>query len=393
MSCSRSTIFPSKSLVAFILLVSSIINAFPFCLGMEEMQLARIPGTKRAKALYNNHLRKRDGSIITMREGDYYITTIYTNDESVEYDVIVDTGSALTWVGADPKNPYVRGPSGWATNQKLQVVYGRGRFEGWGYIDSITLETQEGSNPLTVNAQFIGQATFVSYFPSLLDGILGLARKEASSMRDRQGNPIPTVFESLYNEGTIKHAAFGVYLIPVNDRGVGEITFGYYNEAAITSGVNYVPITNIPAARNHWSVDASVMYDGRTILNPTAAIVDTACSLIAMQADAVSVYQTATGAAMDSEGWLTISLDQYDNLQTLSIIIGGQSYDLSPNAQIWPRKATYVGPIKLVVAGMSETRWGLGIGHPFIQRYYVVYNATSSQIGFASTRYTGSTTN
>ncbi|KAH0829209.1 hypothetical protein J3R83DRAFT_2769 [Lanmaoa asiatica] len=43
------------------------------------------------------------------------------------------------------------------------------------------------------------------------------------------------------------------------------------------------------------------------------------------------------GATPDSATrLLTISSDQYANLQTLSFNIGGTSYDLTPNAQIWP---------------------------------------------------------
>ncbi|KAG6332509.1 hypothetical protein ID866_6579 [Astraeus odoratus] len=392
MPCLKSTVFASKSLVAFILLSLFIFSASPIHLGMQEMPLPRVLGTKSTKALHNNHLGKRDGSIIVVRIGHFYTTTIYTSDGSAEYDVIIDSGSALTWVGADPNNPYVQGPSSRPLNKDITVVYARGRFEGKAYTDSITLETQAGSDPLTVNSQFIGQATLAAGFPNLLDGILGLGRKEASGMRDKDGNPFPTVLDNLYTQGSIRHAAFGVYFIPVNDMGVGEITFGYTNDAVITSGLNYVPITNVPPASNGWGIDGSVMYDGRLILNPTSGIVDTGGPTISMYTDAIMAYRTATGANVDPQGWLTITQAQYNSLQILSVIIGGNSYDLSPNAQIYPRP-TSGSPIRLIIGGISHTRWGFSLGHPFIQRYYVVFNATSSQIGFASTRFTGSTNN
>ncbi|KAG6332508.1 hypothetical protein ID866_6578, partial [Astraeus odoratus] len=128
-----------------------------------------------------------------------------------------------------------------------------------------------------------------------------------------------------------------------------------------------------------------------TILNPTSGTIDTGCPAIVIRADAVLAYQSATGAIVGPQGWLTISQDQYNHLQPLSIIIGGHPYDLSPNAQIHPRP-TIGSPIRLVVLG-ANARYDFTLGHPFIQRYYVVFNATGSQIGFASTRYTGSTNN
>ncbi|KAG6334066.1 hypothetical protein ID866_5016 [Astraeus odoratus] len=393
MSYLTSIIFSSKSPVGFILLALFVVNASCVHVGIEKMPLAHVPGAERAKALYSNQLEKRDGSIITVRLEDYYITTIYTDDGSAEYDVIVDTGSPLTWVGAGPKNPYIQGHSGWPTGQELRIVYAAGEFEGRGYIDSIILETRAGSEPLTINSQFMGSATLVTNFPALIDGILGLGRNVESWMRGPDGNLISTIFESLYTQGAIKYAAFGIYFIPLNDKGVGEITFGYCNEAVITSALSYAPITSVPPASSMWGIYGAFMYDGRTILNPTSGIIDTGAPTISIPKDATLAYMSATGAIQGSDGWLTIGLEQYDSLQILSIIIGGQSYDFSPNAQIKPR-ATLASPIKLVINVIPDN-YGLGfvLGHPFMQRYYVFFNATSSQIGFASTHNTASTTN
>ena len=61
--------------------------------------------------------------------------------------------------------------------------------------------------------------------------------------------------------------------------------------------------------------------------------------------DAYQTYQSATGATLDSTtGLLTISSSQYSSMQPLSFNIGGTSYNLSPNGQIWPRSLnTYIG--------------------------------------------------
>ena len=53
---------------------------------------------------------------------------------------------------------------------------------------------------------------------------------------------------------------------------------------------------------------------------------------------AYNEYQSATGATYDNNsGLLMISSDQYANLSSLYFNIGGVPYELTPNAQIWPR--------------------------------------------------------
>ncbi|KAG6332611.1 hypothetical protein ID866_6479 [Astraeus odoratus] len=107
-------------------------------------------------------------------------------------------------------------------------------------------------------------------------------------------------------------------------------------------------------------------------------------------------YKTATGATIDvfdHNQQLSISENQYNNLQILSILIGDQSYDLSPNAQIYPR-ASPNEQIFLVINSIDlASEVDFRLGYTFIQRYYVVFNSSSSQIGFASHLHTDSTTN
>ncbi|KAG6330555.1 hypothetical protein ID866_8534 [Astraeus odoratus] len=358
-----------KSLVGCILLALSVVNASPVHLDIKEASIARVQRMKRNKALYNNHLGKRDGTVIAVPIPPAYTTTIYTDDGSTEYDVAVDTGSPVTWIGADPKNPYVKGRSSQPTGKTFKLHYADGPFVGMEYIDSIMLETTESSDPLIIDNQSIGVATLVTNFPRLLD-----------------------VVDNLYRQGSIKYASFGIYFTPQNDKVVGEITFGYCNEAVITSGLTYVPITNVPPASNYWGVDGYFMYGGRTILNPASGVIDTGNNAITIPKDAILAYQSATGATMSSDGWLIITQEQYDGLETLTIFIGGQSYDLSPNAQIQPRRLPS-SPIRLVVLENPAVEIDFALGHPFVQRYYVLFNETSSQIGFASTHNTGSTTN
>ncbi|KAG6332676.1 hypothetical protein ID866_6413 [Astraeus odoratus] len=251
--------------------------------------------------------------------------------------------------------------------------YSTAQYSGRGYKDTIILRPFGDADVLTINDQAIGSTIFAAGLPSSsMDGVLGLGLTGEASARDLQGRPIPTVVDNLHNQGIISSAVLGVYCVPQNSGGFGHLAFGNYIDDVITSRVNYVPITRTSPSCNYWGVDAYFTYSRRTILRPTSGIIDTGTNAIHVPHEAFVAYYEAIGVAeADPANWVTITQDQYNNLQTLSIIIGGQSYDLNPNAQILPRIDFW-------------------IGHPFIQRYYVVLNTTSSQVGFASTYYTNS---
>ncbi|KAG6331097.1 hypothetical protein ID866_7994 [Astraeus odoratus] len=385
----RTIMFPIQPLLVSTLLALFINDACPTHLGIAERSLGRSPDTERAKVLYNNRLGKRDGSIVTwyLDHSDLYVTSIYP-DNSVRYDVMVDIGSSYTWLGADPKNPYTPRPAQYR-GEHLVLRYRSATFEGEGCNDIISLGAP---GVLTINPQSIGQAITVIGFPRMIDGILGLGRD--TIVKDLSGNPIPTVVDNLSNQGTISHAVLGIYFIPPSHGGVGELAFGNYNDGVITSIPNYVPVTSTPPASNYWGIDASLTYGGNTILGPTSGTIDTGTNAIYIASDAFSAYVWTTGAIF-SDGWLAISQSQYSNLQTLSIVTGGQTYDLSPNAQIQARSQSNPW-IFLVVKNIgknSGSGMDFALGHPFFQRYYVILNKTSSEIGFASTEYTSSTRN
>lgn len=54
--------------------------------------------------------------------------------------------------------------------------------------------------------------------------------------------------------------------------------------------------------------------------------------------DHYNAYVNATGAVLDNgTNMLSLPKDQYDKLQPLNFNIGGKTWALNANAQIWPR--------------------------------------------------------
>jgi saccharopepsin len=98
--------------------------------------------------------------------------------------------------------------------------------------------------------------------------------------------------------------------------------------------------------------------------------------LLTRFSDAFKKYHSATGATYDNTtGLLMISSDQYDKLSSLYFNIGNVTYELTPNAQIWPRSLnTDIGGtsdgIYLVVADIGSNS---GSGLDFANGYCFLY--------------------
>jgi hypothetical protein len=99
-------------------------------------------------------------------------------------------------------------------------------------------------------------------------------------------------------------------------------------------------------------------------------------------------------------GLLYITQAQYKKLQPLVFNIGGSSFELIPNAQIWPRALnTLLGGsedlIYLVIQDLADLLPGVNFvcGMAFLERYYSVFDTEHRQLGLATTAFTNAETN
>lgn len=343
----------------------------------------------RAKALYEGAT-----SIGVTNVQVTYVAQIAVGDPATEYSLLVDTGSSNTWVGARKHYKVTR--TSINTGNTVSVSYGSGRFSGEEYIDKVSL-----GNNLTIREQSIGVAKTAQGFDDV-DGILGVGPIELTHGTVSSTDVVPTVVHNLYNQGTIRSTVLGIYYIPISASSSGTLTFGGYDQAVMTSPVHYVPITKTLPAGRYWGINQSITYGSTTVLSQTAGIVDTGTTLILIATDAFQTYTSMTGAKPDnSTGLLVITTAQYAKLLPLQFHIGNETYELSPNAQIWPRSLNHVigghsEYIYLIVADIGTTSMsGLDFinGYTFLERYYSIYDMNNSRIGFASTKYTASEIN
>lgn len=410
----RSIMFPAASLLTTLLLALSIaaspveIRNSPVTLPIAR-RLNTSGGTinllqhdqSRAAALKSvggDTLNRRTGSIAVTNDAVSYIAAVGVGSPATTYNLIVDTGSSNTWVGAS--TPYVKTSTSVNTGQPVAVSYGSGSFSGTEYTDTVTL----GSG-LTITQQSIGVASTSTGFTGV-DGIIGIGPLDLTegTLTNEPTTTIPTVTDNLYSEGIISEIVIGISFEPTTSQTNtnGELTFGGTDATKYTGAITYTPLTTTYPASYYWGINESITYGSTTILAETAGIVDTGTTLILLASNAYANYQSATGATLDrTTGLLRITSTQYSALQNLNFNVGSTTYALTPNGQIWPRSLnTYIGGstsyIYLVVNNLgSPSGQGLDFinGYTFLERFYSVFDTTNSRVGFATTAYTTATTN
>ncbi|EIW86974.1 aspartic proteinase [Coniophora puteana RWD-64-598 SS2] len=408
--------FPATSLLALATLALSVaaspaargspitlpiarrLNASNGPVNLHQRDQARAAALKaRGQAIKEGKLDRRAASVPVTNEVDTYIAAVGVGSPATTYNLIVDTGSSNTWVGAG--TAYEETSTSKATGYNVEVTYGSGSFSGKEYTDTVTLGT------LTITGQSIGVASTSEGFEGV-DGILGIGPTDLTegTLTNDEDAEIPTVTDNLYSQGTISTEVVGVSFEPTTSEEVtnGELTFGGTDSSKYTGTIAYTPVTTTEPASYYWGINESIDYGSETILSETAGIVDTGTTLVLLATNAYDKYVSATGATYDdTTGLLRISSSDYDKLDDLNFNIGSNTYALTANAQIWPRSLnTYIGgssdDIYLVVNDLgSPSGEGLDFinGYTFLERYYSVFDTTNSRVGFATTEYTDATTN
>jgi cathepsin E len=98
---------------------------------------------------------------------------------------------------------------------------------------------------------------------------------------------------------------------------------------------------------------------------------------------------------------LRITPAQFANLKPLFFTTGGRTFELTPNAQIWPRALNALiggaaDSIYLVVNDIG-TPTGKGLdfinGYAFLERFYSVFDTGKHRVGLATTPFTKATCN
>ncbi|KAJ3783676.1 family A1 protease [Lentinula aff. detonsa] len=343
--------------------------------------LARAQSFKdRAKAHDLAEIRKRQSVPVT-NEVVSYIASVGVGASDTQYQLIVDTGSSNTWVGADTK--YVPSSTSTNTGARVSVSYGSGEFSGTEYIDEVTL-----SSSLVIKSQSIGVASKSQGFQRT-DGILGIGPDDLTEGTVSGVSTVPTVTDNLFSQGTIAENVVAISFEPTTTDKVtnGELFFGGTDSSKFTGDITYTNRTG-----DYWGITQTVTYGSTTILSSLAGIVDTGTTLLYLQETGFNAYMKATGGIFDQRtGLYKITTAQYDALENLDFAINGIEFSLTPNAQIWPRSLNTV--IGGSTSSAEENDFNFINGYVFLERFYSVFDTTNNRVGFATTPFTTANTN
>ncbi|KAG2365662.1 aspartic peptidase A1 [Suillus spraguei] len=319
------------------------------------------------------------------------------------YNLILDSASAITWIGANI--PPISG-SGEDTEKRVAVNYRYGSFEGIIAEDDIYF-----TDDIAVRGMEFG-LTFTPWRNGA-DGVLGIGPTLSGlgALLDSPEQTLPTITDRLCQQGIIRRSVVGILFQPITANIVnrGELTFGGTSPTMYSPPIGYTDITTTAPSSRYWGINQKISYGSGTgsrnpiILDYTAGIVDCGTTFLYL---AIGVYsecnEMQTGGVVNpANGLLQISLYQYDALRDLNFHIGRYVYKLIPNAQIWPRslnKRIEGGDdeIYLVVKALT-TPTGAGYdfinGYVFLQRFYTVFDSGRHQVGFALNVFTHETPN
>ncbi|KAI0703856.1 family A1 protease [Cerioporus squamosus] len=326
-----------------------------------------------------------------------YTTTISVGNPPQQFNLLIDTGSSNTWVGAQTlTNPFLGTGTTKPTGNLVSVTYGSGFVIGQQVVDDITL-----GPGLTIKNQSFGVALLSEGFDDV-DGIIGIGPADLTSgtLIPNVDATVPTVTDNAFSQGLIDAHEIAISFEPTTSVGNqnGELTFGGVDPSKFTGPLNFVPITSTSPANEFVGIDQTITYgsaDGTTVLPATSGITDTGTTLTLLATDPHG------GRPDENTGLLRLTPDQFASLQSLFFTIGDNTFEFTPNAQIWPRALnTLIGGtsdfVYLIVNDLGSLS-GEGLdfidGMTFLERFYYVFDIANSRVGFATTQFTDATTN
>jgi len=318
-----------------------------------------------------------------------YIATIQMGTPPQDFKILMDSGSADLWVGAE--NCQSEGGGGCGnhtflgsqssstfvdTGNPFSVTYGTGEVSGDIITDNINVAG------LALNQHTFGVATVESVDFSAdsvpFDGLMGLAQSTLSEQQTL------TPVESLAQNNLISQAITSFKISRLADQlNDGEVTFGGLDQTKFDPNT-LVTFDNVNT-QGFWEGAMSVSSNGQDLgLQGRTAILDTGTTLIvAPDSDAVAVHQTIPGAQSDGQGGFTIPCTTNTSI---ALTFSGQAFAIDPRDLLFAP----VDPNNLegdCVSGISSgniggaTEWL--VGDVFLKNAYFSTNVNTNQISLA----------
>ncbi|NXG31585.1 PEPC protein, partial [Dromaius novaehollandiae] len=314
-----------------------------------------------------------------------YFGEISIGTPAQDFLVLFDTGSSNLWVpsvycSSEACSDHTEfNPSKSSTfsteDEYFSIEYGSGSLTGIFGYDTVRLRD------LSIKKQEFGLSETepgTSFLYAEFDGILGLAYPSISA-----GNA-ETVMQGLVQENLLDAAIFSFYLSGEEGSKGGELVLGGVDSSLYTGDITWTPVIQT----TYWQIGIesfSVSGLSSWCSEGCQAIVDTGTSLLTAPQEIFSELMEYIGAEDAGDGEYVASCSSIDSLPTLTFVISGTSFPLSPSAYMLESDSSYC------VVGIEATYLSSESGQPlwilgdvFLRSYYSVYDQDNNRVGFAT---------
>ncbi|NP_080249.2 gastricsin precursor [Mus musculus] len=380
------------------------------CLPLLEAALIRVPLKKMKsiretmkeqgvlKDFLKNHKYDPGQKYHFGKFGDYsvlyepmaYMDASYYGEISIgtppqNFLVLFDTGSSNLWVSSvycqsEACTTHTRyNPSKSSTyytqGQTFSLQYGTGSLTGFFGYDTLRVQSIQVPNQEFGLSENEPGTNFVY---AQFDGIMGLAYPGLSS------GGATTALQGMLGEGALSQPLFGVYLGSQQGSNGGQIVFGGVDENLYTGELTWIPVTQ----ELYWQITIDDFLIGNQASGWCSSsgcqgIVDTGTSLLVMPAQYLNELLQTIGAQEGEYGQYFVSCDSVSSLPTLTFVLNGVQFPLSPSSYIIQEEGScMVGLESLSLnAESGQPLWILG--DVFLRSYYAVFDMGNNRVGLA----------
>ncbi|XP_071993524.1 cathepsin E [Engystomops pustulosus] len=299
------------------------------------------------------------------------------------FTVVFDTGSSNLWVpsiyctspACTEHSRYQPSLSSTyqSDGQSFFIQYGTGNLTGVLGIDQVTVQG------ITVQKQVFAESVSEpgsTFQDANFDGILGLAYPSLAV------DGCTPVFDNMIAQNVVELPLFGVYMNrDPNSQEGGELVFGGFDTSRFSGQLNWVPVT----VQGYWQIQVdSILVEGQEVFcsQGCQAIVDTGTSMITGPTTDIQLLQEYIGAT-ETDGEYGVSCSNLSSMPTVTFVINGNNYDLSPNQYTLPDGENYCGSgfQGMDIPPPSGPLWILG--DVFIGQFYSVFDRGGNRVGLA----------
>jgi len=325
-------------------------------------------------------LETRGASVpLTAYGFDSWMAEISVGTPPKTLNVQIDTGAADIWilqagcVGIsgdrelwDPR----LSESAKYQGKSFQLRYEDGTIvEGDLYADIVTI------SGFTANPQGFGSAT--SYASPMLpdngyaDGLLGLAFPSITEL------PIYPLIPSLFMQRRLVNQKFSLKLSSPG----AELYVGGANGMLYNGEIAYTRVTN----PGFWQVSMDdLRVNGDIIFTNVPVMFDTGANLIFGDWERISKLYTRIGGTLVEHKGIDFYHLPCDSFPTVTLTFGGRSFEIPPEVlRFRPIEEGSPNCFSAIVGERTPSDAFWGIGMPFLQGVYSVFDYGTSQVGFA----------